>query len=197
MIMTKETPLHEQYNISESDLNFIHEYIAGNFNGRKAWQKLHPDSKGTTATTEASAALRKPNIRAAYHAELRHHYEVIGMTSQGVLKELVNIATSDITDFVSEENGELELKPLNNIKLNSKSIKEIIITPTSVRLEEDDDGKPVYRETKKVNLKMHDKMRALQMIGDAFGTFKDESDNEGDELVIIRRTVKSKDDIGK
>ncbi|MEE9374494.1 MAG: terminase small subunit [Saprospiraceae bacterium] len=182
--MTKEQELHEQYGINESDLNFIHKYIEHNFNGKKAWKELHPACKDNAAMTQASMTLRKPKVKAAYRAELRHYIDVTGMQAFHVVKELVSIANSDITDYVDEKGGEIILKSLDDIKINSKPIREITLTPMSVESigEEDDNGRPIYRQANKVNIKLHDKLRALQMIGDNLGVFEKQQISDTDEI---------------
>lgn len=186
--MTKSKPLHEQYGISEIDLNFIHKYIELNFNGKQAYLALHPKVKDTTATSEGSSILRKPNVQAAYKAELKFHIQYTGMRSQDVINELVTIGNSDMVDYIQqEENGDVALKKIDDFKVTSKAIKSITITPTSVKTDTDCDGNAIYEERQKINLQLHDKIKALNLIGDSLGVFKNytETDTEKTEFDIV------------
>ena len=171
-----EELLHEQYGISEKDLNFIHEYIACNFNASKAYLILHPNVKDTTAATQGSLILRKPKVQAAYREELRFHFEYMGVTSQLVLNELKSIANSDITDYIEQDGNDVSIKRIEEFK-NSKVIKKISIIPTSVNM-----GNDVYEEKQRINIELHDKLKALQLMGDALGLFRDSpEDGDSDE----------------
>lgn len=170
----KEIPIHEQYGISEIDLDFIHKYIEASFNGAQAYRALHPSVKDTTATTQASYILRKPNVQAAYQKELRFHFEYMGATSQAVLNEIKAIASSDITDYIEQDGDNISIKAIKDFK-NTKVIKKISIIPMSVQV-----GEHEYEDRQKVTVELYDKLKALQLMGESLGSFSNNT-SDGDE----------------
>lgn len=190
--MSKEVQLHEKYGISEKDLKFIHKYIECNFVASKAYALMHPDVKPNTAWTQASMILRKPKVQAACKEEMRFHFEYLGATTEGVLNEIKSIANSDITDFIQDtESGEIELKKMEDYKQYAKVIKKITITPVTVNM-----GDDVYKEKSKIVLELHDKLKALELMGKSLGLFE-EKDREPQEVRVIieHKTIRSRSDI--
>lgn len=174
MAKRKAPPLHKQYGISVIDLSFIQIYIGNNFNGTRAYLELHPKVKDTTAASEASDILRKPKVQAAYKAELKFHIQYTGMKAQHVINELVGIANSDILDYIEEdEDGDIVLKPIDKMSIHSKCIKSVTLTPMSVQIGEFD-----FVVKQKINLVLHDKMKALALVGEHLGVFTNSQNND-------------------
>lgn len=134
---------------------FVKEYII-DFNGSRA-ARAAGYSKNS-AQEIASENLSKPIIQQAIQRELEDRKERIEVSQDFVLKQLVKIAGADIKQFIEyDEDNNVIFKPYDSI--DGEVVSEIGTTATA------------YGTNKK--LKLHDKMKALELLGRHLGMYKD------------------------
>lgn len=108
--------------------------------------------------------LSKPNIQEAISEAMTERQTRTEVTADRVVLELAKIAFSDLKDFVNIKEGGVDIKPGDEV--DGHVLAEITETVTT-------SGK-----TKKV--KLHDKMKALELLGRHLAMFMDKSETKFD-----------------
>lgn len=107
--------------------------------------------------------LRKPEIRAFIAVALREREKRIEIRGDQVVQELAAIAFSRITDFVDIQKGRLVWH--DSIDLHtSKAVLEIYERETSRGVQK--------------RIRLHDKLRALELLGRHLGIFSESRDRD-------------------
>jgi phage terminase small subunit len=169
-------PEEPNYGLKEKDFLFLQEYMANEFNG----------------TAAASNLLRTTKMKQAIKEELHCIAGSYEISKNSVLRELAILGFSDIRDFVDFAGDTVQLKSSDEIGANAKAIKEITITPVRMI---DSEGESFTGN--KVNLKLYDKLKPLDLLGkhmQMFETDKAEIEINDNKIVIERKVIKSKED---
>lgn len=127
------------------------------------------------AAVEGHRLLTNANIQ-DYISDLnKDRQESTGVSARMVIEELAKIAFSDIRDVLTVDNGLRDIS-----MLDEKTAKAI----SSIKITEDKSMGEVIGETKEV--KLWDKLRALDSLGKHFGIFeRDNSQKKTDNVTIF------------
>jgi len=191
--MLGRPPDEINYGLDEKDYLFVQEYVANGFNRAPAAQAVYNCSSYNSASVKAHKLLKKDKIKQAVKLEVECIGRTFDISESNVLRELSILAFSDINDFVEYADDQVSLKSSEKIGTNSRAIKEFTITP--VRLI-DSEGESFTGS--KVNIKLHDKLKPLEMIGKhmlMFNTDKAEIEINDNKIIIERKVIKSKEDL--
>ncbi len=169
-------PMELKYSIRE--IEFCYEYIALKSNGTKAALAIGCSPK--SAGRAAFDLLQKPKIRKKIAELTKRHLRPFGYKVEDILSETAICAFSDITNYVDFEGDEVSLKSSDDIIGNSPAIRELTIKPCIVR-EVQSDGTIETIQGTQVNIKLHDKIKALRMLGDNARCWEQSSDGDGDD----------------
>jgi phage terminase small subunit len=94
------TPLQER---------FVFEYLKDQ-NGTRAYLRAKPGVKETTARTEASKLLAKPNVAVAVQAQRARLVEKMELTSERVLREVARLAFFDPRKLLDSKGNPLPIE---------------------------------------------------------------------------------------
>lgn len=150
------TPLQHQ---------FVKEYLV-DLNAAKAAIRAGYSSK--TASRIGPNLLGKPNVAAAIKVEIDKRSKRTEITADMVLKELAKIGFCNIDDFVKiNETG----TPLIDFK---KADRDKMAALSEVTQDTYFEGRgEEAQEVKKTKIKLHDKVKSLQLIGNHLGMFRE------------------------
>ena len=128
--------------------------------------------KKATITRKAFDVLHLPKVQ-AYLDENREAAQArTGITIDRVLREYGRVAFTHLPGIIHYGKGEMSLEDFENLSIEQKAcIKKFkVITDKKI----DPDGEPV--EVSKVEVELHDKLRALDSIAKHLGMFIDRSE---------------------
>ena len=136
---------------------FAEEFVC-DFNGTAAAIRAGYSRK--TARFTASQNLTKPNVAAFIEAELARLREETGLKAERVIEELRKVAFSNLTHFVRWDAEGVTFLDSGDLTANqSAAISDVSQTITQ------------HGGTRRI--KLHDKPRALEMLGRYFSLFTD------------------------
>jgi phage terminase small subunit len=146
---------------------FVREYLV-DLNGGKACERAGYECKSPAAfRVQASKMLAMPNIRAAVDQNLAERGARIQVTADRVMEEIAKVAFSElrhVADWKADEHG-LELVPAEDLDDDASAAIQEISTKRSYNHQTEE-------TTVTVKVKMHDKLRALDMLGRHLGMWK-------------------------
>jgi phage terminase small subunit len=140
--------------LTRKQKRFVEEYLV-DLNATQA--AIRAGYKESSARQTAAENLSKPNIQAAIDAAMGKRSQRTEVTQDMIVQQLAKIAFADIRDTVEWDEAGIRMKPSNQIDgtivagVSQTEIKGII--------------------SKEV--KMNDRMRALEMLGRHLGMFND------------------------
>ena len=139
---------------------FVYEYLL-TFNATQAYLKAGYKAKNeNTAAVAAHKLLRNPKIKKKISQLLEERRKKYAPTVENTIKELTNIAFSDLFNLIEiDEYGNVKLRNITNL---SESDRRAIHSLTF-------DAK-----TGTIKIKMHDKLKALELLGKHLGMFEGE-----------------------
>lgn len=136
-----------------------------------------------TARSLGQENLTKPDIQARIAELNKSRLEALGISQNRVLEEYAKIAFFDIREVFGVDGGLLPVKQLDN-----NSAGAIASIKSSEEWGEDDEGNKVVVGTLK-EVKVFDKIRALQDLGKHLGLFekdnKQKADDKPKQVIII------------
>jgi len=148
---------------------FIREYVK-DFNGTQAALRAGYSSK--CARHFAYRLLKQPEIQQAVHEKVKRITDKSDVTIQRVLTELARIAFSQLHHSVRVVSG------------------RVVVTDTDAMTEDQRAAMAEIAETEAgVRVKMHDKTRALELLGKYLALFTDRTEvtgADGGPLVVVR-----------
>jgi phage terminase small subunit len=124
-----------------------------------------------------SENLTKPDIRAYIDKALAERSKRTGINADRVIQELAKIALLNITDVVNSDDA--------TIKGNANREDTAAILSVKVKTIPTENGEIVERE-----VKMNDKIKALELLGKHLGMFKDKVELSGELGVQIIDDIK-------
>lgn len=154
---------------------FVDEYFV-DLNQTKAILRAGFAGKETSAKTAATRMMRNVHVKALVQQRLEDRSVRTQITADQVLIELANIGFYDLKKIFDEKNN---LKNIHD--LDDQTSRAI----SSVEIEVNDAGARVISTTKKI--KMGDKIRALQLIGNHIGMFKEASTGAEDIAKALKQ----------
>lgn len=152
--------------LTEKQKRFADEYLI-DLNATRAYKVAYPNvKKDTVAATNGGRLLRNAEIKEYIEKRIKERERRTEITQDMVLKELAAIAFIDITEIVNTDGEEVYIKPTATLSdVKKKAISSIKQTK---------DG---------IEIKFHDKEKALEMLGRHLGMFKDKVEVSGDMKV--------------
>lgn len=156
---------------------FCDEYLI-DLNATRAYKVAYKNvTKDETAAASSSRLLRNVKVKTYVDKKMKEREKRTEVTQDKVLKELAKIGFANITDYINiietegyNESGELQ--KYNDIKL--EITKELDEAKQSAISE-------IKRGKNGVELKLNDKVKALELIGKHLGMFTDKIDLEVDK----------------
>lgn len=160
----------------------IDEWFNNGFNGKQAYLKFYSNVKDDTASTNFSKIQVLPEIQEYLKKKYSEAAKIVNTSHEGILKELVNWVSFDLTETIELTPEEIKLLPIefkrliNKYKATSRNIY---------------DSKGNIIETiKTIELHFVSKERAIDMINKHIGFY--EVDNKQKAAVINITTSNDK-----
>lgn len=142
---------------------FCREYLV-DFNASRA--AIAAGYSPKTATGQASELLRKPNIVSRIKELADELMKKTGDPAQRIIVELQEIAFGDMKDFMEWKDGKIEWKDSKTLGDKTKLVQEI------------SESYSATGGSRKI--KLHDKLKAFEMLMRYYGLFKDKVQHEGE-----------------
>jgi len=163
-----------EFQITDRMKKFIDEYLI-DFNGTQA--AIRAGYSLDTANEQASQLLARPDIRELVAEGQKAIAERTQTFQDNAVEELKLVGFSDLADFLTvKEGGIVEQKPFDELtKEQTKCIKKIKQT---VRSSHSADG-TILHQTAVIEIELHDKLRALELLGRHLGMFNDKLTLDG------------------
>lgn len=148
---------------------FVYEYLK-DFNAGKAAIRA-----GYSHEDLGRQLLMKSHIREKIEEELKKRQQEHLATVESIIKELSSVAFSDIFRLVDIDKGILRLKDKTQLKdIDTRAVASISY-----------DGK-----TGTIKIKMHDKLKALELLGKHLGLFEGEKPDR-EQLTQLKELIES------
>ena len=164
---------------------FVDEYLI-DLNATRAYQRAY-GCEEKVAGANGARLLKNARVAALIAEKMQERSARTQITADRVLEELAAIGFSDIRKAVTWQGvGEnLTVTPLESDEIDEVTIRAVGKVKAKSRTVRGDD----YSETTvDVELGMHDKLGALQLIGRHLGMFKDKTEHEaGPSLIDLLR----------
>lgn len=165
-------------------------YYIKYFNATKAYKKAYGCSY-ETAMVEGFRTLRNPKIESEIEKLKQHKLNQVMLSEEDIFQRYMDIAFSDITDYVNFGKREIEI-------LEDNQSKTIEVNYVDFNDSYNVDG-TIISEVKQgkdgVSIKLHDKMKALQWLSDHMNIA---TDKQKVELEVLKSKIvnngKSKED---
>jgi phage terminase small subunit len=141
--------------LSDRQEKFVEEY-AKSLIGSEAARKAGYSVKGANVT--GSQLLTNPSIKERLRQKMEERIAAANISQESILREIAKIAFSDVKDISSWSDNRLEFMDSENIP-NEVSAGIQTITTKSSEFGND------------MSIKMHDKLKALEMLGKQAGLF--------------------------
>lgn len=161
----------------------IDEWFNNDFNGKKAYLKYYKNVKAETASTNFSKLQQYPEIKEYIQEKHEEASKVVKTTHEGILQELVNWVSSDITETIGLTPEEIKQLPVSLRRLITEYKHEQFHT-------RDKKTGAITNTLEVIKLKFVSKERALEMINKHLGFY--EVDNKQKAAVINITTSNDK-----
>lgn len=165
-------------------------YYIKYFNATKAYQKAYGCSY-ETAMVEGFRTLRNPKIELEIEKLKQHKLNQVMLSEEDIFQRYMDIAFSDITDYVNFGKREIEI-------LEDNQSKTIEVNYVDFKDSNEVDGtiiSEISQGKNGVSIKLHDKMKALQWLSDHMNIA---TDKQKAELEVLKSKIvnneKSKED---
>lgn len=156
-------------------------YYIKYFNATKAYQKAY-NSSYIVANSEGYKLLVKPCIKSEIEKLKQHKLNQVMLSEEDIFQRYIDIAFSDITDYVNFGKREIEI-------LEDNQSKTIEVNYVDFNDSYNVDG-TIISEVKQgkdgVSIKLHDKMKALQWLSDHMNIA---TDKQKAELEVLKSRI--------
>lgn len=125
-----------------------------------------------SATSQGSQLLNEPDVQEYLQAIRLEYQNKSGITKERLLEEYAKIAFFDIREIYDVDGGLIHVK-----QLDDKSAGAIASIKSTEEWGEDDEGRKIITGTNK-EVKIFDKIRALQDLGKHLGLFEKDNDQK-------------------
>lgn len=167
------------------EARFIEEYLI-DLNATKA--AIRSGFSAKSAREIGSRLLKKGNIQEAIARAQAKRAEKLEITADKWLRELALIGFGDIANYMTiDEGGSIIAKTFEEMPADASRALEYIEENRTIK--ESADGTDSNILNNKIRFKMHDKLKALEMIGKALGFLKDEMKVSGGLEVTLRKVI--------
>lgn len=146
---------------------FVSNLIACNFVESEAYSRTF-SSTGTVSMSAVCKYIRKPIVQGILFNRMKELLAKNNLTSEQVVSEVVNIAKSDIRNFVEITDNKTRVKTLEEMGDSARSIKRVIIEEKVI--ESKGNNKVLDR---KIVFELYDKLKALELLMKRTGEIKE------------------------
>lgn len=164
---TKQMRTKKASDLPDKRMLFVKHYIANGFNATQA--AISAGYSKDTAKTQASILLTFVDVQAALRTEARAMIEDVDMLKAKWLTEVQRVAFADVTDVISFDNSGVVIAD------SSTLTKDVTAAIESVSFRE---TITEHGGTKNIDVKMHSKMKAKEMLGKFLGLLIDKTEVE-------------------
>ena len=163
-----------EFQITDRMKKFVDEYLI-DFNATQA--AIRAGYSPDTANEQGSQLLARPDIRELVAEGQKEVMERTQTFQDNAVAELKIVGFSDLADFLTvKDGGIVEQKSFDQLtKEQTKCIKKIKQT---VRTSHSSDGS-ILHQTATLEIELHDKLKALELLGRHLGMFNDSLRLEG------------------
>lgn len=158
------------YELTDKQIKFCKEYIK-DLNATRAYKKVYK-CKYDSARAEASKTLAKPSIKKYLEYLMKNREKRLEVSADNVIKELARIGFASISNV-----AEIETLEYEDSKGKKRSCKTVNVHDTE---DIDDDTLTAIGSIKEgkhgIEVKMHDKVKALELLGKHLGAFMEKVD---------------------
>lgn len=164
--------------LSDKHKLFIENYVKNYGNGTRAYMDTYPNAKYNTARVKASMLVTKVNIKKAIDKAFHEVYKDIQTeTEKTKTYQLIHaVGNSTIADVVDLEKGTLKVKDLSEISLDG------LHSIQAIEMDEKDSEKGY---SKNLKVKLHPKLKALEMRAKVQKLIDPDEDKKKLEITII------------
>ena len=163
--MSTNTKKIEYNKLSAKRQRFVDEYCI-DFNGTQA--AIRAGYSPNSANMQAARLLANDNVRKALDEKRLEIAEISKLKTSDVIDELKKIAFSDITQVINFNNSRAKIKSSRKLSEDAKK--------TIASVSQTQNG---------LTIKMHDKVKALELLGRYLNIFTDRVEVEGCGLGLI------------
>lgn len=167
---------------------FADEYLI-DLNATRAYKAAYPKVKNETAAVNGSRLLSNANVAAYVADQQKKRSERTQITQDRVLKELASIGFADVSDFAKVVEREYEAETDNADKDGEKEIKTYkcveILPSDNVPADKRGAIAGIKQGANGIEIKLNDKVKALELIGRHLGMFTDKVQVEGAVPIVI------------
>ena len=142
------------------------------WNARATQAAIRAGYSTLTAGAIGAENLKKPQIRARIDKALAAQSRRTGVTADRVVRELARVAFANSQDVIDYDDA--------TVKATAARDDTAAIASVRVKTIPTKDGKGVERE-----VRMHDKLKALELLGKRYGLFTDNVNLSGEGVVQI------------
>jgi len=172
-----------QDRITRQQILFCYEFVNSNFNQTKA--ALAANYSKRSASQIANRLLKQDKIQEKINEIMQKKMSEIDVTTTDVVQELKLLAFSDIKNILSWDDKQIAIVPSSKLKEFSKCIKSISLIEKEIPFEIGK-GQTTNTILRKVRIELHDKLKALELIGKNLKMFTDKVEMSGNiECLVI------------
>lgn len=153
--------------VSPKRERFCQEYII-DLNGKQA--AIRSGYSERSAEVTASRLLSDDKVKGRISQLMEDRLERTKLTQDSVISELRKIAFSDIRDFVEWDNLGVTIKSSVGISASSSQCVSMVSQKANK-----------FGDT--ISFKLHDKVKALELLGNHLGMFKSNASGDGPETI--------------
>jgi len=176
----------EVLGVNEAHRATINEYYCNGFNKRKAVHSINPELSVNSANVTGSYIFNHPDNESYIRQKQHELRELTDIQNEHILRELINWAYSDATQFICLTKEEVKELP-SDIKRSIQSIKIKTRTYYDKQIKEE-----VTEET--LEIKMVDKTKAVEMINKHIGFYSEDNKQRGSNVNILQILKESSPD---
>ena len=178
--------------LNPKQTRFVQEYLI-DLNATQAAIRAGYSKK--TADTQGPRLLGNVGVASAIQEAMKKCEEKTGITQERILNELAIIAFSDLANYldIDQDTGAIRAKSFDELSEGISRALEQIKEDRMIR--EDAKGQDSIINSK-ITFRMHDKLKALELLGKHLAMFKDQSEIKQDIVyrIIYEKAQKAKAD---
>lgn len=160
--------------LSPKERDFINAYLSNGRNGKAA--AIAAGYAQSCAKKTASQILRRPHVESAIRRREKKAADRAQVTAERITEELAKIGFAIATDVASWGDGQVHVVPSDQIdEATAAAIASVKVTQFGVEV------------------KMHDKLAALEKLGRSIAMFTDNVNVKQDALQRIREKMEADD----
>ena len=138
-----------------------------------------------TAGVIGSENLKKPNIASYIKSRQVETSEKLECTKEIIIAELMKVGLSDVTNYVTiDEGGLIQAIPIDDMPENSTAALNSISEDRTIMQTKDESEDIILKS--KINFKMHDKVKALDLLGKHLGLFNDKLEIKLPQPIMVK-----------